>query len=143
MDKVASVRTAAVVAALACSFAVSASGASELLATKLHAESVTGHAVVLQGSTLLDYWASGPVAGRLTSDGASLEGKAVRFSVDGTEICVDVTSASGYAGCTMEQTLAAAALIVAADGYEASFAGDDTYGPSSAAGPLTDINGGP
>jgi hypothetical protein len=131
-----------VVAVSASAFSVSAVRAAEPAATRLSAEAVLGHMDVAHGDALYDYWYSG-LSARLTSEGAPLVGKTIRFSVGDTEICVDDTGETGQAFCDEGAYSENAAAIVAAGGYEASFAGDEAFAPSSDVGPLTDWHVGP
>lgn len=76
---------------------------------------------------------------RDTQSGAPLEGKLVEFhatdAVDGsrTLVCSDTTDAAGVAACGTTDNLA---TIARGLGYEATFAGDDVYGPARDTAPL-------
>lgn len=143
MDRRATIRNAAAAGTLAlCGLAVPAHATGQT-ATTLYAESVTGHANIVHEDGTFDYWLAGPVAARLTSGGLPLQGKLITFTVRGQTLCLDVTSASGYADCSIKQLVGFSADLVLGQGYQAAFAGDDIYAPSSATGPFTDLNVGP
>jgi hypothetical protein len=77
----------------------------------------------------------GVIAAKLTrSDtGAAIAGETITFTSSKTTLCSGVTNNSGVATCSMSP---ADNLLALASGYQASFAGDTNYLPSSAtAGP--------
>jgi len=75
-------------------------------------------------------------AARLTTGGAPLPGRALRFSVAGTEVCGATTDASGVASCGGS---AAAVQALTALGYTATYAGEPAYLPSGAKGPIVQV----
>lgn len=77
---------------------------------------------------------------RLTAtDGTPLADKLVSFSVGGSPVCVATTNANGVAACSgaVNQTLAVLVNL----GYDAAFAGDGPYRPSTAHGPIIAVGG--
>lgn len=124
-------------------FGVTSAPAEDRIATTLSTDEVIGRVGLVHDGYLLDVSAGGGVLAYLKADGVALADRLVRFTAGGTEICTDSTSSSGYAACTRDQVLLAAAAIAAADGYEASFAGDEVYAPASANAPIAEVTTGP
>jgi hypothetical protein len=75
-----------------------------------------------------------------STDGVPLAAKTIAFSAGSTAVCSAVTNANGDAACNGQ---ASALNVVLALGYDASFAGDGTSGPSSAHGNLARVKVGP
>ena len=69
----------------------------------------------------------------LTSNSQPVAGRTINFSSGSTLICSAVTDSTGSAGC---DAVTQAATIIGHGGYEAAFAGDTSYLPSSADSPL-------
>jgi Tol biopolymer transport system component len=74
----------------------------------------------------------GTVGARLvrTDTGAGLAGRTIAFSVGAQPLCTATTDATGQAGCTLSHT--ATIQVLMAHGYDAAFAGDADFLPSSA-----------
>jgi hypothetical protein len=74
----------------------------------------------------------GTVGARLvrTDTGAALAGRTIVFSVGAQPLCTATTDATGRAGCTLSHTATIQMLV--AHGYDAAFAGDADFLPSSA-----------
>jgi Tol biopolymer transport system component len=99
--------------------------AAPMIATSLVADpavvSLSGHKLRL-----------GTVAAHLvrTDTGAPLVGRTIAFSVAVQPLCTATTDATGQAGCTL--SLAQTIQVLVAHGYDAAFAGDADFSPSSA-----------
>ncbi|MFF1626199.1 beta-propeller fold lactonase family protein [Streptomyces sp. NPDC058272] len=73
----------------------------------------------------------------LTAGGQPLEGKAIEFTTDSTSLCTDTTDSRGQATCEVPRGQDNKAC------YTATFAGDDTHGPSTATVHTEADHGGP
>nr|WSW47584.1 YncE family protein [Streptomyces sp. NBC_01001] len=62
----------------------------------------------------------------LTAGGTPVEGKRIEFTTDSTSLCTDTTDSRGHAICKVPRRHDSEAC------YTATFAGDDTHGPSAA-----------
>ncbi|MFI8277281.1 YncE family protein, partial [Streptomyces sp. NPDC085929] len=62
---------------------------------------------------------------RLTAGGEPVEGKRIEFTADSTPLCTDTTDSRGHAICKVPRRHDSEAC------YTATFAGDDTHGPST------------
>jgi Bacterial Ig domain len=65
-----------------------------------------------------------------TDTGAALAGRTITFAVGTQPLCTATTDATGQAGCTL--SLAQTIQVLVAHGYDAAFAGDADFAPSSA-----------
>lgn len=63
---------------------------------------------------------------KLTAEGLPLEGKEIEFTTDSVSLCTDTTDSRGKATCKVPGKQPKDAC------YTATFAGDDTYEPSTA-----------
>ncbi|MGW8955883.1 hypothetical protein ACWGRH_38945, partial [Streptomyces sp. NPDC055709] len=63
---------------------------------------------------------------RLTAEGQPLEGRPIEFTADSTELCTETTDSRGKATCKVPRKQDKKTC------YTATFAGDDTYEPSTA-----------
>lgn len=69
------------------------------------------------------------VSATLTANGVGLAGETITFTAGGQTICTATTDAGGNARCG---ALAGAIQVILGGGYQAAFAGDPAYRPSSA-----------
>jgi hypothetical protein len=98
------------------------------LGTKLTAEPIVAR--VLPNL----YVSIGQLRTRLTTtDGTPIVGRTVTFKAGGTVLCTAVTDANGVGVCSGLGPWLQAILGL---GYTAEFAGDGTYGPATARGPI-------
>jgi hypothetical protein len=82
----------------------------------------------------------GTVSAKLTSSRSTpLAGRTVRFTSAGIPLCTGVTSATGTATCHLG--FLEELIVLLANRYSASFAGDATYQPSSASTPAITLFG--
>jgi hypothetical protein len=68
-----------------------------------------------------------------TTGGTAVPGETITFSFAGTELCMATTNADGLASCDINPTLV---VIILGGTYDGSFAGDQSYAPSSGSGKL-------
>lgn len=106
---------------------------SKRLGTRLTAEPIVAR--VLPNL----YVSIGVLKTRLTTtDGSPIAGRTVTFRAGGQVLCTAVTNASGVASCSGLGPWLQAILGL---GYTAEFAGDGTYAPSVARGPIVILLG--
>jgi Tol biopolymer transport system component len=100
--------------------------AAPMIATSLVADPAV---VSLSGTPKLRL---GTVSAHLarTDTGAALAGRTIAFSVGAQPLCSATTDATGRAVCTLPR--AATSQVLVAGGYDAAFAGDADFSPSSA-----------
>ncbi|HEX9713831.1 MAG TPA: hypothetical protein VGB52_14920 [Actinomycetota bacterium] len=130
-------RARAVWALLAVAVLGGSSAGASPVATRLTARPVI--ATVSTGGTLLNVGFSSVSAKLIESEtDAPLEGKTVIFTADGSTLCRAVTNVYGLASCGLDAHVGA----LVAQGYEASFDGDDSHTGSSDRGPLFRVSDG-
>lgn len=76
-----------------------------------------------------------------TADGVPLAVRSLTFSIDGRDVCSELTDADGVATCRGPNAGIDLAAVTAAGGYEVVFAGDEGHASAAAHGPLVRVDG--
>lgn len=80
-----------------------------------------------------------PKATLLKANGQPIPGQPIVFTAGASTLCTGTTDAAGLATCT--NTAGGALAVITALGYQATYAGNATYDPALAKGPLIKVGG--